>query len=145
MMVKRRGHKLDGKIAVSKAAMRFHSKYVPGEYEIIPNGIDIEHFSPGVSPIEEFCDGKKNILFVGRLEHRKGLHYLLKAYRQIKKEVPDSRLIVVGPGTRLRKRYEGWIKRRRIPWHNAGIHSPRRPLNTNTSPPGFRSQPVSTF
>ncbi len=111
IILKSRLHKLNGKIAVSKAAMEFASKYVPGEYNIIPNGIDLEHFSPNVTPIEEFCDGKQNILFVGRLEPRKGLNYLVKAYQQIKPEIPDSRLIVVGPGTRLRKKYEKWVTR----------------------------------
>ena len=111
IMINRRLHKLDGKIAVSKPAMDYASKYVPGYYNIIPNGIDVEHFSPDVSPIEEFCDGKQNILFVGRLEYRKGLNYLLRAYQQIKQEMPDSRLIVVGPGTRLRKKYEKWVRR----------------------------------
>ena len=111
IMINRRLHKLDGKIAVSKPAMDYASKYVPGYYEIIPNGIDVEHFSPDVSPIEEFCDGKQNILFVGRLEYRKGLNYLLRAYQQIKREMSNSRLIVVGPGTRLRKKYEKWVMR----------------------------------
>ena len=111
IMLNRRLHKLDGKIAVSKSAMGYASKYVPGYYNIIPNGIDLEHFSPDVSPMEEFCDGKHNILFVGRLERRKGLIYLIKAYQQVKREIPNSRLIVVGPGTRLRKPYEKWIKR----------------------------------
>ena len=110
-MISRRILKLAGRIAVSKAAMNFAQQNVPGDYEIIPNGIDLEHFTPDVSPIEEYCDGKQNILFVGRLEFRKGLNYLLKAYLEIKPELPNSRLIVVGPGTRLRKRYEKWIKR----------------------------------
>jgi len=111
IMINRRLHKLDGKIAVSKPAMNYASKYIPGYYNIIPNGIDVEHFSPDVAPIEEFRDGKQNILFVGRLEHRKGLNYLIKAYQQVKQEIPNSRLIVVGPGTRLRKKYEKWIMR----------------------------------
>ena len=37
--------------------------------------------------------------------------YLLHAYRQIKHEIPNSRLIIVGPGTRLRQKYERWVKR----------------------------------
>jgi len=90
--------KLDGKIAVSKPAMEFVGKHFPGEYEIIPNGIDVEHFSAAVAPIESFCDGRLNVLFVGRLEKRKGLKYLLGAYREVKQAVPNSRLIVVGPG-----------------------------------------------
>ncbi len=111
IILKRRLLKLDGKIAVSKPAMEFAHKYVPGYYNIIPNGIDLEHFSPDVTPIQEFCDGKQNILFVGRLEPRKGLNYLIRAYQQVKQEIPNSRLIVVGPGTRLRKKYEKWIMR----------------------------------
>ncbi len=108
---RRRAHKLSGQIAVSQPAMKFASKYIPGDYTIIPNGVDLEHFSPDVSPLEEFCDGKKNILFVGRLERRKGLNYLIKAYQQVKQVIPASRLIVVGPGTRPRKKYENWLKR----------------------------------
>ncbi len=110
MMLHRRQRKLIGKIAVSKPAMEFASKYVPGYYNIIPNGIDLEHFSPDVAPIDRFCDGKINILFVGRLEKRKGFDHLLNAYQQVKKEVPNSRLIVVGPGTRLRKKYEKRVR-----------------------------------
>jgi len=114
MMLNRRRRKLNGKIAVSKPAMDFVSKYVPGYYNIIPNGVDLEHFSPDVSPIERFCDGKNNILFVGRLEKRKGLPHLLKAYQRVKQEVSNCRLIVVGPGTRLRKKYERQVRRSRL-------------------------------
>ncbi len=113
-MIHRRVRKLHGKIAVSKVAMGYAQRNVPGDYEIIPNGIDLEHFSADVPPIEEFCDGKLNIVFVGRLEFRKGVNYLLKAYLQVKPQFPDSRLIIVGPGTRLRKRYEKWIRRNRL-------------------------------
>ena len=102
--------KLDGRIAVSKPAMEFVNKHFPGNYTIIPNGVDLEHFSPEVSPIDEFCDGKLNILFVGRLEKRKGADYLLKAYQRIKRDIPNSRLIIVGPGTRLRHKYEKQVK-----------------------------------
>jgi phosphatidylinositol alpha-mannosyltransferase len=106
VVIKRRFRRLHGKIAVSKPAMEFACKYCPGYYNIIPNGVDLDHFSPDVSPIDKFCDGKANILFVGRLEGRKGLNYLLEAFVQVKREIPNSRLIVVGPGTRLRHRYE---------------------------------------
>ena len=103
--------KLDGKIAVSKPAMEFAHGHFPGYYNIIPNGVDLDHFSPDVSPIDEFCDGKVNILFVGRLEKRKGLNYLLEAFRQVKQEISNSRLIIVGPGTRLRRKYKRQVMR----------------------------------
>ncbi|NQT31884.1 MAG: glycosyltransferase family 4 protein [Deltaproteobacteria bacterium] len=102
---------LDGKIAVSKPAVEYARENFPGYYNIIPNGVDVEHFSPDVSPIEEFDDGKLNILFVSRLEKRKGLNYLLQAFKQVKETLPNCRLIVVGPGTRLRRRYERYVAR----------------------------------
>lgn len=109
-MLKRRSRKLVGKIAVSQPAMEFASKYVPGYYNIIPNGVDLTHFSPHAQPIETFSDGKINIVCVGRLERRKGVGYLLKAYREVRKEYPASRLIIVGPGVALRRRYERMVK-----------------------------------
>jgi len=104
-------HKLDGKIAVSQAAREFTNRYFPADYTIIPNGVDLENFSPDVSPIDEFSDGKINVLFVGRLEKRKGLDYLLEAYKQVKREVSNSRLILVGPGTRWSDHYEKQVRR----------------------------------
>ena len=109
-MLERRARKLHGHIAVSKPAMDYVSKFVPAEYEIIPNGVDLTHFRPDVPPIQEFCDGKLNIVFMGRLEFRKGINYLLKAFYEVKSQMPNTRLIICGPGTRLRKRYETWVK-----------------------------------
>jgi len=103
--------KLDCRIAVSQPAMEFVSKHFPGNYHITPNGVDTKHFSPNVAPIDEFCDGKLNILFVGRLEKRKGADYLLKAYQLVKRDISNSRLIIVGPGTRLRSKYEKIVER----------------------------------
>jgi phosphatidylinositol alpha-mannosyltransferase len=103
--------KLDGHVAVSKPAKQFVNKYFAADYSVIPNGIDTKHFSPEVAPIDELCDGKLNILFVGRLEKRKGANYLLKAYQRVKRDIPDSRLIIVGPGTKLRDKYEKQVKK----------------------------------
>lgn len=109
VLLRRWFSRLNGRIAVSKSAMEFANKYFPADYTIIPNGVDLEHFSADVAPIDRFCDGKVNIVFVSRLEKRKGLIYLLKAYQKVKREFPNCRLIVVGPGTRLRNKYEKWV------------------------------------
>jgi len=114
MLIKRWFRRLNGKIAVSPSAREFVGSYFPGYYNIIPNGVDLEHFSPDVPAIDKYIDGKINILFVGRLERRKGLDYLLKAYQVVKKQTPDCRLIVVGPGTRLRRKYEKWVRQRNL-------------------------------
>lgn len=110
-VIRRRLHKLHGKIAVSQPALAYHSRYIPGPFEIIPNGVDLERFSDDVAPFEQYLDGKKNILFLSRLEFRKGLNYLLNAFLLVKREMPDVRLLVVGPGTRLRRRYERWVRK----------------------------------
>ena len=91
--------KLDGRIAVSPSAQRFAGKHFPGDYQIIPNGINVDHFAKNVTPIPGLNDGKINILYVGRLEKRKGLKYLLAAFSRLKWETPNIRLVVVGPGS----------------------------------------------
>jgi phosphatidylinositol alpha-mannosyltransferase len=100
LFLKKWFRRLDGKIAVSKPAREFINGHFPGEYNIIPNGVDLGHFSPDIAPFEQFLDGKINIVFVSRLEKRKGVDYLLKAYQQVKKEINNCRLILVGPSTR---------------------------------------------
>lgn len=102
--------KLDGRIAVSKPARDFIIGHFPADYRIIPNGVDLEHFSPDVPPLEKFKDGKINILFVSRLEKRKGVNYLLGAYEKVRKELGNCRLILVGPSTRWSRWYEGQVK-----------------------------------
>ena len=89
---------LDGHIAVSSAARQYASRFFPGNYRIIPNGIEVDHFSAELPAIPELNDGKLNILFVGRMEKRKGLRYLLEAYSRLKWDFHDIRLLVVGPG-----------------------------------------------
>jgi len=90
-------NKLDAKICVSEASRDLIGRYFPGEYTIIPNGIDVQQFGdPRVPLLDRFNDGRPNILFVGRLEKRKGFRYLLEAYTRIVQEVPNVRLIVAG-------------------------------------------------
>jgi phosphatidyl-myo-inositol alpha-mannosyltransferase len=104
--------RLHGRIAVSGAARHFIGRYFDAEYRIIPNGVEIEPFARA-EPFEELRDGTLNILFVGRLEDRKGLAYLLRGYHRIRKRHVDARLIVVGDGPRLRE-YKRYVATRRI-------------------------------
>ena len=104
-IIKRWHQRLHGNIAVSQAARRYVNDAFPGDYEIIPNGIDVDHFSQEAVPWPEYQDGKTNILFVGRLERRKGLRYLLEAYSRLKWDIPNIRLLVVGPGNPDKESY----------------------------------------
>jgi phosphatidylinositol alpha-mannosyltransferase len=108
--------RLDGRITVSEAAREFNNTYFPGEYAIIPNGIDVERF--GGEQVAPFCRYRGNgpiVLFVGRLEYRKGFRYLLRAWPWVREVVPGARLLVVGAYTRRRKRpYVMYARERRI-------------------------------
>jgi phosphatidylinositol alpha-mannosyltransferase len=110
LFLKKWFRKLDGRIAVSKPAREFIYGHFPADYNIIPNGVDLEHFSPKVPPLEKYRDGKLNVLFVSRLEKRKGVNYLLSAYRRVRQEIGNCRLILVGPGTRWSRQYEKEVK-----------------------------------
>jgi len=111
-LIKRWATKLDGKIAVSPAAVKHIEKYFPGYYNIIPNGVDVDHFAASARPLPEFRDGKRNVLFVGRPEKRKGLKYLIRAFVGVQRALPDTRLIVVGAGKF--SRYESAVRRARL-------------------------------
>ena len=58
--------------------------------------------------------GKATILFVGRLESRKGLPTLLEAYGQLRRVRDDARLVVVGDGP-MRWGYESQVAAMGIP------------------------------
>lgn len=90
--------RLDGRIAVSPAALHLVERYFPGDYEIIPNGIDYPYWWRTREPLPELADGLRNILFVGRPEKRKGLDYLLRAFHVLRRSRDDVRLVVVGAG-----------------------------------------------
>lgn len=103
--------KLDGRIAVSPAARDFVQRHFGGDYHLIPNGIDLDRFHTGIPPLPSLRDGKLNLLFVGRLEKRKGFRYLLRAYIKLKREFPALRLVVVGAYTdEMRRRYQAYVQ-----------------------------------
>jgi phosphatidylinositol alpha-mannosyltransferase len=105
--------RLDGKIAVSPAALGFVSQYFPGDYTVIPNGIDVAQFQQPAVRDSRFDDGKLNVLFLGRLEKRKGLKYLLRAFPRVQARCGSVRLIVAGDGP-LRVPFERWVERHHI-------------------------------
>lgn len=94
--------RLHGRIAVSAAARHFIDRFFPGDYKVIPNGVDVGRFA-GAVPIARWQDGTPNVLFVGRHEPRKGLLDLLKAHRILRKTGSQTRLLVVGSGPQERE------------------------------------------
>ena len=88
---------IDGIIGVSEPILKYFKDFKCPK-KIIPNGIDLKEFNPRVPKIKRFLDNKINILFLGRIEERKGLIYLLKAFKILEKKFPNLRLIIVGEG-----------------------------------------------
>jgi phosphatidylinositol alpha-mannosyltransferase len=80
--------RLDARIAVSPHARDTAQRWLPGTYEIVPNGVLI--------PDEADAGGRENrILFAGRQEPRKGLHVLLRAWPEIHRR-SGARLRIAG-------------------------------------------------
>ena len=127
---------LDGRIAVSESARETVNRYVPDNYQVIPNGIDFRLFSEPAPPPPHLRDTRPTILFVGRLEPRKGVQVLLRAFDSLRHRIPGLRLVVVGEGSMdvaLRKwardhglrdvLFEGYQPRQALPayYHRADV------------------------
>jgi phosphatidylinositol alpha-mannosyltransferase len=96
----RRGFdKLAARIAVSESARRTWQRYFGKPMLIVPNGAPNEFFTKA-EPLPAFDDGRPTILFVGRMEPRKGLVYLVRAFLRLKPAHPALRLVVVGKDNR---------------------------------------------
>jgi phosphatidylinositol alpha-mannosyltransferase len=80
--------RLDHRIAVSEQARDSAARWLPGAYEIVPNGVLIP---PAADPGER----EHRIAFVGRHERRKGLEVLLRAWADVHRTT-GARLRVIG-------------------------------------------------
>ncbi|HXT37847.1 MAG TPA: glycosyltransferase family 4 protein [Chloroflexota bacterium] len=103
-------NKLDGRVCVSRAAFEFVSRYFPGAYSIIPNGVDLHMFNERVEPFPRYRDGRPTVLFVGRIEKRKGLAFLIRAYQDLRLRLPDVRILVVGRSGRAGRAYQRYAR-----------------------------------
>jgi phosphatidylinositol alpha-mannosyltransferase len=81
--------------AVSDAAAAYVRGLTDQAVVIVPNGIDLKKY-PAITREERAV--KTTILYVGRLEKRKGLKYLLKAFALLQARLPEARLIIAGDG-----------------------------------------------
>tara|TARA_B100001250_G_C19577730_1_gene690560 strand:- start:188 stop:871 length:684 start_codon:yes stop_codon:yes gene_type:complete len=89
---------MDAIISVSETQASYINRFSKREIFIIPNGIDLQEYNKPLDPIAKYSDGKFNLLFLGRLEERKGLIYALKSFRSIKEQNEHIRLIIAGDG-----------------------------------------------
>lgn len=103
--------RLDALTAVSEPAAAFVKQRTNRPVHIIPNGIDLERYR--FLPVKQGTP-QHNILYVGRLEKRKGVIYLLRAYANLAKRRDDISLQLVGEGELLPMLRE-FVKTKKIP------------------------------
>lgn len=64
-----------------------------GEISLVPNGVDLARFTPG---LEDPDPGR--VLFVGRLVPQKGVDVLIRAFAAVLRRRPDAGLVIAGDG-----------------------------------------------
>ena len=90
--------RLDASVAVSDAVISSLRPHFPAlEFTTIPNGIDVEFFSPEAEPLEKLR-GKRTIVFVGRFDPRNGVRHMIGAFTALRRRRNDVQLVIVGDG-----------------------------------------------
>lgn len=87
---------IDEFTAVSEAAADYLCSLTDQPVALIPNGVDLSRYRPP----HRRSDNKKEktILYLGRLEQRKGVKHLLHAFKMVSEACPATTLIVAGDG-----------------------------------------------
>ena len=80
--------RIDRRIAVSDAARESASRWLGGEFEVIPNGVLIPEHA-------DAAGREHRVVFVGRHDRRKGMPVLLRAWPEIHRRT-GARLRIVG-------------------------------------------------
>lgn len=86
----------DAFTAVSEPAMEYFRTLSHKPVTIVPNGIDVKKYSKKPADTEPM--DHKTILYIGRLEKRKGLKYLLQAFHHLSLKYHDIQLLIAGMG-----------------------------------------------
>jgi len=88
--------RVDRRIAVSNAAcFSVCSRMGNAPVMIVPNGADVDTFASATKAV---LPPGRRLLFVGRLEPRKGFPIAVRAFGTLAEDFPDLRLFVIGDG-----------------------------------------------
>lgn len=88
---------------------------LPNPYEIIPNGIDLTDFGrlPAYTELRDRYPelrGKKVLLFLGRINWKKGIDILIRAFARVASEKQEAHLLIVGNDEEnYRQNVERWL------------------------------------
>ena len=84
-------------LLVSKAQKDFEKKLAQN-IKYIPNGIDLSLYKPPKKRLPLNGPNTKTVVYVGRLDRRKGIDYLLRAFAVLSEQMPGAYLIIAGEG-----------------------------------------------
>ena len=76
---------------------------------VIPNGVDIEKYAPGLSGYKQTLESSLLVGYLGRVDPEKNVDLLIRAFQDID-AAEDVKLVVIGGGSerrRLERRYRG--------------------------------------
>lgn len=91
-----------------------NSEYLVNNIRYIPNGIDLKTYTPPKHRVPLTPGGVKTIVYVGRLEKRKGVDNLVRAYSILAEQMPNTKLVIAGKGSKLSE-LQRIIKSKKIP------------------------------
>lgn len=86
---------IDVLTAVSDSAAEYPAGMTDEPITIIPNGIDLKKYNDAKKTKKT---SEKTILFIGRLERRKGVKYLLQAFQLFEQNNQNVKLLIAGDG-----------------------------------------------
>ena len=95
----------DALTAVSPVAAAFHARMLGldvDRFEIVPNGVDVRRFATAAAARRDVSTDHRDpaplVVFLGRLEHRKGADVAVQAFLRLAADRPDVRMRVLGDG-----------------------------------------------
>ncbi|MFB5631415.1 MAG: glycosyltransferase family 4 protein [Nitrosopumilaceae archaeon] len=123
----------------SKEIMKSYYNVLEEKISIVPNGVDLSFFKTKTR------DPNK-IVFSGVMYHHRGLDVLLDAAPNIVKEIPETKMILLGDGPEINKlkdivrqkklesniEFKGWVDRKDIPEYLSNASVGIGPLKRTT-------------
>jgi glycosyltransferase involved in cell wall biosynthesis len=92
---------------------------------IIPNGVDVDKYSPGFSRFREEIQAEQVFVYQGRIAIEKNIESLLKAWR-LAEMPPWSKLILVGDGPLINLLMQNYGPEHNILWMGRIVDEQRR-------------------
>lgn len=103
-------HLLTATSAASAAALlnmadmkKPHDRMMLENLRYLPCGVELSYFKPLKKRQPLSGPDTKTIVYIGRIEKRKGVEYLINSFAELVERMPETRLIIAGQGVQSKK------------------------------------------